>query len=303
VTEPAFHSPEHPGNIVFVEFARAKLGSGVQFDNHSREFGRPSIVWRLTGSDGTHAWLKHHEGRYLYERELLGLEVFVPALGTQTWWHSPTLIARDDELRVMLMSEVEGELLDSTPVSSDECTRMFKMAGRFIRKLHDADLPDLEGIDAGEYLRDRMEYYLGEGENAVDGETVAWAHDLIDEASSITGVQRVPCHMDFSPRNWLIQRFEEGTGFGVIDWERGRWDLWLQDVQRMEYDHFHREPHLRDAYFEGYGREPSEDEQLQLNTISLVTAIASSPWAIDHNDAHFVELSRTQIERIRTAIG
>ena len=180
MTEPAFHSPEHPGNIVFVEFARAKLGSGVQFDNHSREFGRPSIVWRLTGSDGTHAWLKHHEGRYLYERELLGLEVFVPALGTQTWWHSPTLIARDDELRVMLMSEVEGELLDSTPVSSDECTRMFKMAGRFIRKLHDADLPDLEGIDANAAN--------GQGRTAVV--TAAWrGHHRIIQVLLDTGVE------------------------------------------------------------------------------------------------------------------
>ena len=71
----------------------------------------------------------------------------------------------------------------------------------------------------------------------------------------------------------------------------------------MEYDHFHNEPHLRDAYFEGYGRGPSDSERLQLNAISLVTAIASIPWAIAHDDAYFAELSRTQIERIRTAVG
>jgi hypothetical protein len=227
----------------------------------------------------------------------------VAALGTQTWWQSPSLIARDDELVVMLITEVEGELLDSTPVSSHECTQMFTMAGRFIRRLHDADLPDPDGLDATEYLRDRMEYYLGVAESSVDAKTAEWARELIDQACSIIGVRRVPCHMDFSPKNWLIQRGEEGTGFGVIDWERARWDLWLQDVQRMEYDHFHREPHLRDAYFEGYDREPSDDERLQLKAISLVTSIASIPWAAAHNDAQFVELSRTQIERIRTAIG
>lgn len=71
----------------------------------------------------------------------------------------------------------------------------------------------------------------------------------------------------------------------------------------MGYDHFHREPHLREAYFEGYGREPSEDERLQLNAISLVASIAGISWATGHNDAQFVELSRTLIERIRTVTG
>ena len=118
------------------------------------------------------------------------------------------------------MSEVEGELLDSTPVSSDECTRMFAMAGRFIRKLHDAALPDPEGLDISEHLRDRMEHYLGVSESSVDDQTAAWARELIDEACSVKGGQRVPCHMDFSPRNWLVQRGEEDTGLGVIDWER-----------------------------------------------------------------------------------
>jgi len=220
VSEPQVHSPDHPANERFLDFSHSELGSALKIENHSRDFGRPSIVWRLTAGDGSRAWLKHHELPQLYERELLGLELFVSALGPQTWWQSPSLIAKDDELAVMLMSEVEGELLDSTPVSSDECTRMFAMAGRFIRKLHDAALPDPEGLDISEHLRDRMEHYLGVSESSVDDQTAAWARELIDEACSVKGGQHVPCHMDFSPRNWLVQRGEEDTGLGVIDWER-----------------------------------------------------------------------------------
>src|SRR5262245_16023174 len=77
MSEPAIHSPTHPDNQHFVEFARRQLGSRLRIDNFSRDFGRPSIVWRLTGSDGSRAWLKHHEGRSLYERELLGLQRLV----------------------------------------------------------------------------------------------------------------------------------------------------------------------------------------------------------------------------------
>ena len=161
MSELALHSPEHPDNQQFVDYAQRQMGSAVQIDNRSRDFGRPSIVWRLRGSDGSLAWLKHHESATLYERELIGLEQLVPALGMQTWWQSPTVISRDDELAVILMSEVFGELLDTTPVSSWECTVMFKMAGRFIRKLHDVGISDPDAIDAGEYLRGRLEYYLG----------------------------------------------------------------------------------------------------------------------------------------------
>jgi hypothetical protein len=89
----------------------------------------------------------------------------------------------------------------------------------------------------------------------------------------------------------------------VIDWERARWDLWGQDAQRMAYGDWHHKPHLREAYFEGYGREPTEGEALQLDTICLVTAIASISWAVRHNDASFVALSRAMIERIRAKIG
>lgn len=106
--EAEIHSPDHPDNRPFVEFARREAGAEVRIDNFSRDFGRPSIVWRLTALDGSRAWLKHHEGRYLYVRELLGLEQFVPALGDQSWWSSPSLLAKNDEIEAILMTEVEG---------------------------------------------------------------------------------------------------------------------------------------------------------------------------------------------------
>jgi hypothetical protein len=215
MTETAFHSPHHPNNQNFVEFARRQMGSQVRIDNFSRDFGRPSIVWRLTGSDGSRAWLKHHERSQLCERELLGLERFVPALGEQTWWSAPTLMTKDDGLEVILMTEVEGEVLDATAVSADECTTMFRLAGQFIRTLHDLDIsaPDY-CIGTAAYLRNRLEYYLGESEASIDTGTAAWARELIEQACAVQEARRVPCHMDFSPRNWLIQRREDGPDSG-----------------------------------------------------------------------------------------
>ncbi len=303
MTNLPLHSPSSPDNTLLVELARREMGTAVEFENFSRDFGRPSIVWRLTASDGSRAWLKHHESRLLYERELTGLELFVPALGEQTWWSSPTLVAKDDEIVVILMTEVEGDLLDTASVAPEEIETMHRLAGRFVRKLHDAEVSAPDGLDGLEYLRDRLDYYLGFADGSIDAQTLSWTRDLIKRACSSGSAKRVPCHMDFSPRNWLIQQNNGEIGFGIIDWERARWDVWLNDAQRMAYDDWHRDARLRDAYFEGYGRVPSESEELQLNTLCLVGAIASIPWAISHHDDHFENLSREMIERIRTRIG
>lgn len=292
-------SPDNPDNQKFVDFARQVLGSLVQINDHSRDFGRPSIVWQLVASDGSRLWLKHHETSRQFQRELMGLENYIPALGVQTWWSSPTLVAKDCETSVIVMTEVKGDTLGSSPTSTDEELTMFRLAGRFIRKLHDLENFESNQKTAQIDFRNRSEHYLSAGEASVDTETMHWARALVDQATNAGNLKPVPCHRDFSPRNWLIERSQSGIKFGVIDWERTGPDIWLQDMQRMVYDHWHGRPQLREAYFEGYGREPTESELLQLDVICLVGAIASISWANTHNDVNFANISRAVIERIR----
>lgn len=297
MTDVSFHSPDNPLNARLLDFARLHMGSRVEVEDFSRDFGRPSVVWRLTGTDGTRVWLKRHESSRHLRRELLGLQRIVPALGVQDWWSSPTLIASDDATGCILMTEVIGELMTEASVSAEEERTAYALAGQFARKLH-----GLSGIHADEgsiSFRDRLEHYLAAGLETVDDETAGWTRDLIDRACARGPAHPVPCHRDFSPRNWLMQRTVSGIRFGIIDWERGGADVWLQDVQRMAYDHWHRNPTLRDAFFEGYGRTPTDIERLQLDAICLVGAIASIAWAESHNDPTFAEVSRDIITRIR----
>lgn len=304
-----FHSPTHSDNKTLVDFAHREMGSQVVIDDFSRDVGRRTTVWRLTGRDGSRAWLKHHEQSQLYKRELIGLEHFVPALGTQTFWCTPSLIAHDDVMEVILMTEVEGAIFESTQTSMDEALTMYTLAGRFSRALHRLNVatPNLAGsglsgpddTPAPTYLRHQLEHYLGKGMASIDADTAHWTRELIAQACCANNGERVPCHMDYSPRNWIIQRQNTGIKFGVIDWERTRWDTWLQDIQRMVYDEWYKEPRLREAYFQGYGRSLTAAEELLLDTLCLVTAIAGIPWAENHNDYQFAAHNRTIIDRIR----
>ncbi|MDF2372098.1 MAG: aminoglycoside phosphotransferase family protein [Rhizobiaceae bacterium] len=300
MSDIAFHSPDHPYNQKFVNFARREIGARVRIENCSRDFGRPSIVWRLTADDGSRTWLKHHEDEKLFQRELIGLEHYVPALGAQPWWSSPALVAKDAETNVMLMTDVEGEALNTIAATADEEWTMFRLAAKFIRRLHALESCAPDASAATPDLRHRLENYLTSGLASIDDKTRKWTQGLIDQACAAGPIAPVACHRDFSPRNWLMAQSPTGIiTLGVIDWERSGQDLWLYDAQRMVYDHWHDKPQLREAYFEGYGRQPTAAEQLQLDAICLVGAIASIPWAQKHRDTHFATLSREIIARIQ----
>ena len=89
---------------------------------------------------------------------------------------------------------------------------------------------------------------------------------------------------------------------GIIDWERSRHGYYVEDFQRMVQDHSVLEPHLRDAFFSGYGREPSELEWRQANQVVLVNAVGGVPWAASHGDSKFERQNRAVIERLKEAL-
>ncbi len=300
-----------PENRPLREFAASVLGPDLRIENRSRSFGRQSIIWQITDPDGGRFWLKRHDlpglpGKHtaplLYERELNALENWIPLLGEPTWWRSSELVAKSDELTAMILTNVEGGLLDETGVSPAESSEMFILAGRFARMLHDVDLPSHDRGDSVEYYAAWGECSLAEADDIVGVETIKWVREVYDNGSEFTDVRFVCTHMDYSPRNWLIDRREEGIRFGIIDWERARIEHWLQDAVRMEFDHWYREPHLKDAFFDGYGRQLTELEERQLLLMKLVNSVGSVTWASAYGDSHFEQSSREIIERLRRVL-
>ena len=61
-------------------WAERSVGPIAELEDRSRAFGRMSLVWRLKTSDGGAYYLKRHEARLLYERELMALRDWLPRL-------------------------------------------------------------------------------------------------------------------------------------------------------------------------------------------------------------------------------
>ena len=281
-------------------FLHDSLGRPVDIEDFSRKYGRKSITWRIKAPLGQDYYLKRHEHRSHYLAEVRALDEEVKSLPDQPWWSVPKVVATSDELGALIITGLPGLVMDETPVESSTRTKLFELAGRFASLLHSSSI-DLSSASASQtYTHEALDRYLLIAEPHVDAATLRWVDSIVRRSDAWIGLAIVPVHCDFSPRNWL--RLEGRAQLGIIDWERSRAGYYVEDFQRMIQAHWIHEPLLRDAFFTGYGREPSELEWRQANQVVLVNAVAGVPWSISHGDSKFERLNRETIERLKRVL-
>lgn len=261
-------------------------------------------MWRITIPGKHEYYLKRHEDRRHYYAEVRALDEWMQFLPDEPWWSVPKVLATADELGAVIMTGLPGLVLEETPVESGTRTKLFGLAGRFANLLH-SSLVDLSSLAASQayaatYTVEQLDRYLLSAEPYVDSATLKWVDSIVRRSDAWEGLTIVPTHCDYSPRNWIV--CEGDAGLGIIDWERSRPGYWVEDFQRMVQDHWLHEPHLRDAFFTGYGREPSELEWYQVNQVVLINAVGGVPWSISHGDLEFEQVNRRVIERLKSVL-
>ncbi len=278
-------------------FAAAALGNALTIEDRSRTFGRKSVTWRIGSGDGTGFYLKRHEFRHHYEAEVRALDTWASRLGPGSWWAVPEVVATADELGAAILTELPGQIIEDSPPEPDDLRAAYRHAGRLARSLHDADI-DLSNEPRNQlYAPDGVERHLAGSRTHLDSSTCDWAEAILTAPDAWDGLDIVPMHGDYSPRNWIIKGGD--PTLKVIDWERSRPGYWVEDIQRMTHDHWLGRAHLRDAFFEGYGRTPTDAEWRHANQITLVNAVGGVGWAISHGDEWFAEHNRRTIERLK----
>ena len=293
-------SPELPENRPLREFVDKSARSPTTIEDASRPFGRRSITWRILTRDGETYYLKRHEHRQHYQSEVIALTTWTPRMAESCWWSVPRLVAKSDQLGALLVTGLEGVLVDEAACSSQQMLRIYEMAGRFAALIHGADF-DCSGSGRPRFydsttvlkLIDTAKPYLAE-------DSVLWIERTFRKEGLWKGLQPVPVHADYSPRNWIVT--ESSSTIGIIDWERSRSGYWIEDVQFMVYRYWDCYPQYADAFYSGYGRVPTADERLQMNLVVLANAVGGVSWAITHDDTEFARVNRYLIDRCRRAI-
>lgn len=256
-----------------------------------------SAVLCLRDADGLTWFLKRHGDRERYTAELRAYRQWVPALGGS----APRLRACNDSLATIILSAVPGE---SAPWPAEEASglphsvraveqAMQRHAGALLHVFHGAADPgpcdDLGAAKLEEF--DRLRPLAAA---LVTQRELESARSRVAALDGMRCTGRVPCHRDYTPRNWLIG----DDALYVVDFEWSRLDVWISDLARLHLGIWPTRPDLREAFLSGYGRPLSDADREILDGCAVVTAVWLLIKAHETRQPSFEDRNREALLRL-----
>ena len=220
---------------------------------------RASTVLRVRDADGGRWVAKRHRERARYEAELAAYRKWAPGMGE----YASRLRGYDDEGRLLVLAALSGE--PTWPGDAES----HRWAGAALRLLHEAE-PATPWDEFQMAKLTEFEDLAPQASQLLPVEVVDFVLTRILALAELEKVpMRVPCHRDYTPRNWLV----DGERLRVIDFELARPDVWVNDLARLDSGAWQGRPELRAAFLEGYGRVPDAEDEVVFAACAALTAI------------------------------
>ncbi|TCR22939.1 aminoglycoside phosphotransferase family protein [Streptomyces sp. BK205] len=262
--------------------------------------GRPnSLVWELTYDTGR-VFAKLSPNPTSFGRETRALREVAPGLKPGT---IPLLRGTDARQQALLLSPVSGRPVKSLSLTIGGEQALHRQAGSWLRRFHgspsDLSIQDRTDADA-EIARAAVgvDQHLERAWNlinAAERRIVRW------HAAELSRVGPLPTafiHGDFQPRNWLLDTDRAADGFGVVDLERARLHAVVADVVLLACGPWVERLDLEQAFWDGYGRELSDEEERALRCLSALDAASAISWGVPNGDREIVERGRATLARL-----
>lgn len=194
-------------------------------------------------------------------------------------------------------SRLEAPILDE--LVAKQFAPILKQAGQWLQRLHHIPVVDEDPLAPKAALQQRKQSALASAAQlGLPKSLVRWLEnsDLRPFAAP-----RVPCHRDFSPRNWLWDASKQELW--VLDFEHCRPDLPAWDLLRFAEHPWGRHAKLIEAFTSGY---PAAQKWLQnpaWPALRGIHAIHTLAWAQRHDDFRLVQNAQSYLEQIQKQIG
>ena len=278
-----------------LEWARREIDGAERVSDHSRTHGGHESSTRRIKTSECYAYLKTHSSRSHWEAEVHGYEQWAHVFGE----NAPRLLAvKSSEPYALIITELRGSILEDMELEPDRERSVWRAAGAALPPLH--DLPsgshfggtDRFGVCAGDAASDPIvcltNRYTEQIEQAsragyLSDDELKTVHAARELIPSFSGERPTACHRDYCAANWLVD--DQGAWAGVIDFEFSRWDLRVADFTRDAHWSWIRRPELVEAFFEGYGRRPTGEEEKQMLVAHTEYALGAIVWG--HENAFY----------------
>ncbi len=290
-----------------LSWCKGALGPYRLLSGDARFHGRTSVLALEARKE--RYYVKIYRERSDWEVEAHGYLHWAPAFEGR----APRLIAlREEDPPALVVSALPGRPMAEVRLTPDQERAVWRAAGQALVNLHEWArgtffgpcrwdgrpilTPPIE--DATTYTLADLAHWVERGKRAgcLAAEELALVEAAQPLAAAFAGEPPVPCHRDYGPANWLI---EEGTWAGVIDFEFSRWDVRVADFTRYPDWEWLRRPDLIQAFFEGYGRTLTPQEEVQCLFGHVQYAVAAIVWGYENGFHGFEAEGREALRRLR----
>lgn len=294
--------------------ARARIASDAEvLDRVHRTLGPVDVVGEHWGTDrlsrvlhvvtrgGEQAVVKWHRDALPHRRESEALQQYAVALGGD----APRIVLSDPGLRLLTLSRLLGESAAGTPHERDPDIHM--RAGDLVRRLHDAE-PARRHDGFGRMIAAEFERWSraadelwGDGLDGRDerAERLAAERHLLRQhvaaALDLGEFDHVPAHRRLTPRHWII---DPGGHVRFIDFAHLEFEPRVVDLLWLEYGPWRDEPWLRAAFLHGYGRTPTERDDLVLRAVAATRGLELLVRGDARGHAAERALGRSMLDRL-----
>lgn len=255
-----------------------------------------SSVLRMRDASDTVWFLKRHADLGRYRAELTAYRNWVPALQDA----APRLRAFDDSLQAIILSAAPG---DAAPWPASEMSGpaagrsaeqdVQREAGKILRRLHDAQ-PAVPWPDFAAVKIEQFDRLKAAAATLVESPALDAASRQVSALADLRAPAQVPCHHDYTPRNWLVR---DGA-LTVIDFEWCGLDAAVADLARLHLGVWASRPDLREAFLDGYGTELSLADREMLHGCAVLTAVWLVVKAHETRQPSFEYASREALLRL-----